>query len=132
MSLRFYLALMSIGTLLCWVAWFFVITNIAPDEAGIMGMIFFYTSLFMALVGTVSVIGFAIRKKLIKNEDAVLRHVSHTFRQSIFIAGLAIITLYLKAHDLLAWWNLVLLVVLFIVLEGVVFTKRKFNNADYV
>lgn len=132
MSLRFYLALMSIGTLLCWVAWFFVITNTAPEEAGGMGMIFFYSSLFMALIGTVSVIGFTIRKKLVKNEDIVLRHVSHTFRQSVFIAGLAVITLYLKAHDLLSWWNLVLLVVLFAVLEGVVFTKRKFNNVDYV
>lgn len=132
MSLRFYLALMSIGTLLCWVAWFFVVMNIGPDEAGFMGMAFFYTSLFMALVGTVSVLGFIIRQKMVKNEDVVLRHVSHTFRQSVFVALLVISTLYLKAHDLLAWWNLVLLVVLFIVLEGVVFTKRKFNNVDYV
>ncbi len=123
---------MSLGTCFCWVAWAFVILNIAPADAGTTGMLFFYSSLFLAIVGTFSVLGFVIRQKLIKNEDAVMRHARHTFRQSIFIGLLAVITLYLLASDLFAWWNFVLLVLLFLALEGIVFTKRKFNNVDYV
>jgi hypothetical protein len=132
MSLKGYLFLMSLGTCFCWVAWVFVILNIAPADAGTTGMLFFYSSFFLAIVGTFSVLGFAIRQKLIKNEDAVMRHARHTFRQSIFVGLLAVSTLYLLASDLFAWWNFVLLVLLFLALEGIVFTKRKFNNVDYV
>lgn len=123
---------MSIGTILCWVAWLFVLTNIAPEDAGTLGLLFFYISLFMSIVGTCSIIGFAIHQRLIKNEDVVLRHVRHTFRQSILIGLFIILTLVLKSNSLLTWWNGLLIAILFVVLEGVLFTKRKFNNVEYV
>ena len=75
---------------------------------------------------------FAIRQRLIKNEDVVLRHVRHTFRQSILIGLFIILALVLKSSSLLTWWNGLLLAILFVVLEGVLFTKRKFNNVEYV
>lgn len=132
MSLKIYLFLMSLGTLLCWVAWIFVITSLAPQESGIMGLVIFYSSLFLALVGSISVLGFLIRRAKYKNDELVFRHVRHTFRQSILIGAFAICLLILRANNVLTWWTLVLLLIFFFVLEGIVFTSRKFNNVEYV
>ncbi len=131
MSLRTYLILMSLGTLACWVAWAFILT-IDPTTASSSIFLFFYVSLFLAIMGTFSVGGFLVRSWLIKNEDVVFRHVRRTFRQSIAIACFLIGTLILRQKQLLAWWNFGLLVVIFILLEGVVFSNRKYSNKDYV
>ncbi len=132
MTLRQYLILMSLCAVLSWVAWFFVVSNTNPNESGTVVFAFFYFSLFLAVVGTISVLGFLIRKAIIKNDEVVFRHVKKTFRQSIVIATLLIITLALLSQELLAWWNGLLLLILFFVLEGVIFTNRKYRNVDYV
>jgi len=121
---------MFVGALICWLAWGFVICSIDPTDAGLIGFIFFYLSLFLALTGTFSTIGFLVRKKLVKNEEAVFHHVRHTFRQGIFFSATVIAGLILLQESLLTWWNGILLVLLFILLEGVVFTNRKYNNKD--
>ena len=41
MTLRQYLILMSIGTVVCFVAWFFVILSLDPTQAGFLGFFFF-------------------------------------------------------------------------------------------
>lgn len=128
MSLRLYLTLMSIGTILCWVAWFFVITNTSPIESGLMGLFFFYFSLFLAVVGTFSVIGFLIRKIIIKNDEVIFRHVRHTFRQSILLGLLIVFILILLSQNLLFWWNALILFAFFIFLEGVIFSNRRHSN----
>lgn len=132
MTLRQYLIIMSIGALICWLAWFFVIGSIDPKEAGFLGFTFFYLSLFLALTGTFSTIGFLIRKKVVKNDDVVFHHVKHTFRQGIFISATLITSLLLLQGRLLAWWNGLMLIFLFLILETVVFTSRKYNNKDLI
>lgn len=131
MSLKIYLYSMSLGTLLCWVAWFFVITNLAPEEAGFVGLLFFYISLFLALVGTASVIGFLILRARTNNDDVVFRHVRQTFRHSVLISTFAIASLMLKAQGWLSAWALIGLLVFFFVLESIL-TNRTSRNAEYV
>lgn len=131
MSLRHYLILMSIATMLCWVAWFFVLIYTAPGGEGLLTLFFFYCSLFLAIVGTFSVIGFLIRRMLIKNDEVVFRHVRRTFRQSLLLAVLAIAVLLLLAARLLTWWNGIILVIFFLFLEAVIFTNRKYRNDEY-
>lgn len=128
MTLRLYLALMSIGTFFCWVAWLFVITNISPTEAGLLGLFFFYFSFFLAILGTFSVLGFLIRKTIIKNDDVIFRHVRNTFRQSLLLSTLISIILFLLSQKLLFWWNFALLLGIVIFLEGIIFTNRKHSN----
>ncbi len=131
MNLRHYLLVMSLGTALCWLAWFFVIYSFDPGLAAWWVFIFFYASLFLALVGTISVIGFLIKQRLIKQDDVVFRHVRRTFRQSLILAGLIIIVLLLRQAAVLRWWNAPFLLGLWLVLEGIVFTNRKYRNPDY-
>jgi len=132
MTLRQYLILMSLGTLICWGTWTFILFTLDPNSAGSLGILFFYFSLFLALVGTFSVIIFLIRRLIIKNDEVIFRHVKKTFRQSVIVAVLIIFALYLLQQHLLTWWNSILLVALFIVLEAVIFTNRRYSNADYV
>lgn len=129
MSLRHYLILMSIATLLCWVAWFYVLNYTAPG-GGFLAVFFFYCSLFLAVVGSFSVLGFLIRRLVVKNDEVVFRHVRRTFRQSVLLAVLIIFALLLLSARLLTWWNGIILVIFFLFLESVIFASRKFRNDD--
>ncbi len=132
MTLRQYLILMSVGTTICWLTWLFIVFATDPNAASIWVILFFYLSLFFALVGTLSVIVFLIRRAVIKQDEIVFRHVRRTFRQSIVVSALAILVLLLLQKHLLTWWNLILICILFFALEGIVFTNRKYSNQDYV
>lgn len=89
---------------------------------------FFYFGLFLAVVGTFSVIGFLVRRTFLNDDEIVFRHVRHTFRQSILLAVLIIAVLILLSKQLLFWWNLTILVALFIFLEAIFFSNRRHNN----
>ena len=128
MTLRFYLIWMSIGALICWLAWFFVLNNIDPNQAEFIGFLFFYSSLFLALAGTFSVIGFLIKKIVLKDDQIVFHHVKSTFRQGMLIAMVIVSGLILLQTKLLTWWNAILLALLFALIEGIIFTSRKYNN----
>jgi len=132
MTLKQYLFLMSIAAGLCWVAWFFMVLSTDPNQSNMLIFIFFYFSLYFAILGTFSVIGFLIKMKIIKNDEIIFRHVKKTFRQSIILATLIVLALFLLQRNLLTWWNSILLALLFVVLEGVIFTNRHYKNNDYV
>lgn len=132
MTLRQYLIIMSLATLVCWMVWFLVVYIYNPATAGLIGFLLFYTSLFLSVLGTFSVIGFFIRGKIIKNDDIVFRHIKRTFRQGFFFGIFCIINLLLAQFRLLTWWNFILLLTTYIFLEGLIFTSRKYQNRNYV
>lgn len=125
MSLKQYLLLMSVGTLFCWLAWIFVIFKISPIDSGIVGIFSFYLSLFLAIVGTFSVLGFLIRGFILKNEDAVFRQVKNTFRQSIFVSTVVTLMLLMLSKGWLYWWTALMLMMSFVFIEAYLFTNRK-------
>jgi len=132
MTLRQYLFLMFLGTLLCWGIWVFIILTIDPTSADTISLMFFYASLFLSLVGTIFIITFSLRRLFNKNDDIVFRSVRRTFRQSMVLSTFIIFALLLLQKHLLNYWNTILLVVLFLLLESIVFASRKHNNEDYV
>lgn len=106
--------------------------NIDPKATGLVGYVFFYFSLFLALVGTFSVIGFIIRKRVVKDEMVVFHHVRHTFRQGLLISLLILIALVMQQFKLLTWLTGILIILLFLVLESIIFANRKYKNRDYI
>ena len=132
MTLRQYLLMMSVGTIICWLIWILVVGNIDPIETGLVGFVFFYVSLFLALIGTFSVIGFLIRQKMVKNEAVVFHHVRHTFRQGLLFSLLILVALLMQQFELLTWLTGILIVLLFLVLESIIFANRKHKNRDYI
>ncbi|MCX6782171.1 MAG: hypothetical protein NTW66_03600 [Candidatus Magasanikbacteria bacterium] len=132
MTLRQYLIIMSLATLVCWSVWFLVVFIYNPNSAGLVGFLLFYTSLFLSVLGTFSIIGFFIRAKIIKNDDIVFRHIKRTFRQGFFFGIFVVLNLLLAQFRLLTWWNFILLLTCYIFLEGLIFTNRKYQNRNYV
>ena len=131
MTLRQYLILMSVGAAICRLAWFFVLGSVDPTQAGFFGFLFFYSSLFLALAGTFSVIGFLVKKIILKNDQALFHHVKSTFRQGMLVAMVIILGMILLQINLLTWWNAILLIALFVAVEGIIFTNRKYSNGNF-
>ena len=100
---------MSFATLLCWFGFFMVILFISPNEIGSLTFLLFYLILALAVTGTLTIVGFLVRKLFNKNELA-FEHVMVSFRQAIWLSLILIISLYLQSKQLLAWWNAILLI----------------------
>ena len=109
MNLKKFLLSMSFATLLCWFGFLTVILSISPNEIGPLTFLLFYLILALAVIGTLTIIGFLIRKLFNKNELA-FEHVIISFRQAIWLSLILIISLYLQSKQLLAWWNAILLI----------------------
>lgn len=118
MTLRQYLFLMLLGSILCWIAWGLVLINIDPFEGNQAGFLFFYTTLFCSLVGTISVMIFFLYHRFSRVEMPLYRYVQKSFRDGVIGAAAICGVLFLQAQSLLSLWNLIILffILLFIIL----------------
>ena len=116
MTLKNYLILMGITTLICWGVFLGVIISIDPDSTNFPGFALFYISLFSALLGSSAVVGFLVRFSFLKQQLA-FRAVSEAFRQSFLFALLIIAALFLLSHHLFTWLNIVFLIIGLALLE---------------
>jgi hypothetical protein len=123
MTLKQYLNLILICTLVCWGVWVLSIFLINPQNAGTLGFILFYFSLFLAILGTTAMVGFLIRARL--GKTPIFAQVSIAFRQGIWIALIIIFILLLQGFHLLRWWNVVLFILLIIIMEVLILTNRR-------
>ncbi len=116
MTIRQYIIIMILASIMCWIAWGFVLFNIDPTQGSTLGFVFFYIALFFALMGTCSVLAFPI-VRLRAKDVPMYRQVKMSFRDGIAVAGLFIILLYLQAEGVLTLWNLgVFVVILFLIM----------------
>ena len=132
MTLKQYLLIMAAATTVTWLIWLTVILYFDPATAGAMGFTFFYASLFLSVLGTFTLASFFIQTRIIKNEEAIFRHIKKNFRQGFIFSAFCIIVLLLAQFKLLTWWNFALLVILYAFTEGLIFTNRKYQNQEYV
>ena len=124
MTLRSYLTVMIATTVLCWLAWFYVVWAINPESTNWIGFSLFYVSLFLASTGTATLIGFMIRFVGLK-QNLAFRSVKEAFRQSFLFSSLVIISLALQSKDLFTWLNLGLLVAGLSILEFFIINREK-------
>ncbi|MDD2646655.1 MAG: hypothetical protein PHV78_00040 [Patescibacteria group bacterium] len=123
MTLKQYLNLMFICTLICWGVWVLSIFLVNPQNAGILGFVLFYLSLFLAILGSTALVGFLIRARL--GKTPIFAQVSIAFRQGIWIALIIIFALLLQSFRLLRWWNVALFALLVIIIEVLILTNRR-------
>ena len=109
MTLKTYLTMMLLATAICWSAWAVVINSINPETTNIIGFLLFYISLFLAIIGSIAILGFLVRFVLLRQE-LVFRQVAIAFRQSFSFAILIIVLLILQSFSMLTWWNILLLI----------------------
>lgn len=136
MTLKSYLTIMILATFVCWSAFSFVLWTVNPDITNWLGFLLFYLSLFFALNGTASIIGFVIRFIGLKHELAFYS-VKSAFRQSFLFSFFIISIFYLLSRDLFTWLNLFLLIIglslleFFLISYGSRNVKRATHNPEY-
>jgi len=116
MTLKNYLFVMSVLTVVCWGIFLFVANLVDPTATNWLGYTLFYLSIFLALSGTTALFGFIIRFVALKKELA-FNLVKVAFRQSFLFSLFIVFLLILKSQHLFNWINLLLLVIIFAILE---------------
>lgn len=117
MSFRVYLAIMAAATLLSWACWVFVMFNTNPDESSAIGFGLFYVTLFMGVVGVLTLIGTGYRVFILKRGDALFRDIRVSFRHAVLMGLIAVAALALSSHAQFRWWTIPALVVGVTVIE---------------
>jgi len=107
MTFRGLLIIFGVGTALAWGAWFLILNTVPPASAGILGEVFFFSSLFLAILGTLTIVGILGRKK--NSEKIPSFYVTPAFRQGFILALAVVGTLLLQRFQYLRWWNILLL-----------------------
>ncbi|MFH0854599.1 MAG: hypothetical protein V1891_03850 [bacterium] len=118
MNFKQFLIIMLIGALICWAMFLLVIFNIDPAN-GFISLLLFYSSLTMALIGSLSIIGTIIRIFVLKKQ-IIFKEVKNSLRQSFLFSFFIIIILILQSKSILAWWNALFLVIVFAAFEGLI------------
>jgi len=111
MTLREYIGLLAIGSITAIAAWLLVLFFFDPVQSGMISIVAFYLSLFIAIIGVATSIGTSLRVvRFPKRDIADIVHIS--LRQAILFAVLIESALYLVRLEALRWW--IFLIVLFI------------------
>src|SRR3989338_511373 len=117
MNIRAYSLSIVLATILAWLGWSLVIVNFSPEQAEVTVFLLFYALLFLACLGTLSLLGLWLRK-LFTKQKVIMRVVAmKSFRQAVILSAVLVISLWLQAMRVLTWWNILLLIVLAVVVE---------------
>ncbi len=110
MTFRMYVIFMTLATLLSWGGWGLVIWNTDPTQAGVMGLILFYVTLLMGLIGLLTLFGLIFRTVILRRQEVLMRQVRAAFRHAVLLSFIAITALVLSAGSMLHWWVLGVLI----------------------
>ena len=124
MTLRSYLIIMTLATLICWMVWVYILWTVNPEITNWVGFLLFYISLFLAITGSAALLGFVIRFVALRKKLA-FRLVKEAFRQSFLFAALIVVSLMLLAKGLFSWLNLFFLIIGLSVLEFFLLSYEK-------
>lgn len=124
MTLKKYLMLTALATAICWTIFLFISSVVNPELTNTLGFFLFYLSLFMAISGTASLIGFLIRFVALRHELAFYA-VKIAYRQSFMFALFIIAILMLLSQGLFTWLNLFMLIAVFVIAETFMIHSQK-------
>jgi len=118
---------MAAMTALCALAFGYIITTVDPETTNNTGLVLFYLSLFLSLIGATAIIGFVVRFIFLRHELAI-NNVIVAFRQSFLFSGFIVAMLFLQARSLLSWLNAIILIVGLSALEFFLLRYGKTKN----
>jgi hypothetical protein len=124
MNIKQLLITILIATLIFWVVWFSVLSQIDPFTTDFFGFILFYLTLFFGLLGTFFLISFGYRK-IFSKFSLEFNIVGTSFRQSFFFSLLIVSLLLLQGVRMLNMLNSLLLVGAIVILEFFFLSYKK-------
>ena len=103
MTLKLYLWGLRIIFFLALVGWALVIFYIDPESQGILGQLFFYSSLFTAIAAFLILV--LTKFRVDPEDEEKAGNLAMSFRQGILLALLVIVLLVLQNFRVLVWWD---------------------------
>lgn len=116
MKFKQYLKFKVLGTVLAWTAFLLVLFRVDPFGTNNLGIVLFYITLSLAVVGTLST-SIMLLRVLVFKRLYTQRLVAECFRQAIWIAIALLVLLFFSSHRLMTWWNASLLLMLTALIE---------------
>ncbi|MBU1203406.1 hypothetical protein KKH39_05180 [Patescibacteria group bacterium] len=124
MTIRSYNIAMLLATVLAWLGFFIIINSFDPYQGGLSIFLMFYFTLFLSILGTLSLLGFLLRSVWNRKRGIARVMVMESFRQAVIFSSVLLVALFLQSLRLLTWWNTLLLVVLATTIEFVFLVFR--------
>ena len=109
---------MALGTVLAWAAWALIVLNVNPFETGLGGLVLFYVTLAVAIVGTVTLGLSFLRVVLLRRSRVPSREIQIAFRHAVLFMIVSVLSLLLSAYGWVRTWHLVALIALAMLAEG--------------
>lgn len=119
---------MFFATTLCWIALLFVITNVNPFAANFVAFLFFYLSLFLALLGTISLASLPFYRTWGAKELSIHRYVRKSFRNGLFFSGIITSLLFMQGKQLLHLWNFTIFVIIVALIISFSISMRTYSR----
>jgi hypothetical protein len=108
MGLKGYLLFIALGTFLAWVAWVMILFNVNPEESGIAGLVMFFATLAVSIIGLLTIIMTVLRVYVLKRE-VFGREIRKAFRHSVLFGAIAIFSLALSSAGKFHAWHVIVL-----------------------
>jgi len=119
-----YLSIIGIAGLIAWFGWIITLYKLNPFESTGMALAFFFTTLFIALMCTFTILGFYMRRWIYKNE-IYYNHINVSLRQGILLSFITIICLAFQLLGVLNWFSGLLLIAACVLIESFFSIRRK-------
>ncbi len=116
-----YLIPLIIGSLVAITGFVFILIYTDPYQAGFLGHLIFYITLFLFTTGIFAIINLIIRRRFFPGIYSEIFLVS--LRQAIIIGILVTSLIFLEAINLLFWWVGLTLILFLIAIESFLTTN---------
>ena len=104
---------MALATVLCWISLGFVMLNVDPFFASVPSFIFFYVSLFLSLLGSISMIACTYYYFFSSRDLPMFRYVRKSFRTALIFSVSIVSFLLLQANHVLTSFTGTLFLIVF-------------------
>lgn len=111
-----YNTIIAIAGLFSWIGLLLVLSQLDPNVSTGLTLIFLYSTMFIALSSTFTIVGFYFRVWLFKNE-IFYKHINVALRQGVILALIAVFSLVFQMIKVLTWWSGLLLLFVAVLLE---------------
>jgi hypothetical protein len=122
MTLKSYRWGIRISAILSFAAWALIVWYVDPTKAGLAGLVLFYGSAFLFLSATF-ILFFTWLRGSAPSEEAHI-YLALSFRQGILMSLLTVCLLVLQQARFLRWWDGLLVVAGFLLIELNFLTKK--------
>ena len=116
MSLKTYFVGIAISTFLAWSAFYLTITNIDPFLTDKAGMISFFVSMFLGIVGLVILLLIYFRSRVYSVAE-LYEKMPVILRQAFLVSFFSTAVIGMQAMRVLRWWTALMLLIILVLVE---------------